>query len=66
MIKITAARLHLDDVVAAVEADDMIGFCVSCGEEAHNVEPDAQEYPCESCGERQVYGAEEILLGVVG
>jgi len=39
-----------------------IGFCLSCGEEADGCEPDAKEYECESCGEHQVYGAEEILI----
>lgn len=40
------------------------GFCLNCGDEADGVEPDAREYKCESCGERQVAGAEEILLGM--
>jgi hypothetical protein len=28
----------------------------------HGVEPDARNYLCEACGERRVFGAEEILL----
>jgi hypothetical protein len=38
------------------------GFCVKCGADAEGVEPDARGYECESCGERGVYGAEELLL----
>jgi hypothetical protein len=41
---------------------DNPGFCLACGEEAMGCEPDARQYECESCGERQVYGAEELLL----
>lgn len=40
------------------------GFCLNCGDEADGVEPDAREYRCESCGERRVSGAEEILFGM--
>jgi hypothetical protein len=52
----------LDEVMAAVEDDDNVGFCMSCGECAYGVEPDAEEYECESCGEFKVYGAELILI----
>lgn len=55
-------QVTIDQVIAAVEADRNLGFCVHCGEEAHGVEPDARNYKCESCGERQVFGAEEILI----
>lgn len=40
------------------------GFCLACGAEASGVEPDARRLACESCGERQVYGAEELLIHV--
>jgi predicted RNA-binding Zn-ribbon protein involved in translation (DUF1610 family) len=56
----------LEQVLAAVEADDNLGFCLACGAEAYCVEPDAREYECESCGEPKVYGAEECLLMGVG
>jgi predicted RNA-binding Zn-ribbon protein involved in translation (DUF1610 family) len=49
-------------VMEAVEADDNVGFCISCGEEAFYVEPDARKYECESCGEKKVYGASELLI----
>ena len=56
---------EVDVIVAAVEADDNLGFCILCGAESFNVEPDATNHPCESCGERGVYGAEQLLLYVV-
>lgn len=52
----------MDQILEAVAADDNRGFCTICGEEAHGVEPDACEYECESCGQRSVYGAEELLI----
>lgn len=59
------SKVTEDDVLAAVERDENEGFCLACGAEAFNVEPDAREYPCESCGERKVYGAQELLLHMV-
>jgi hypothetical protein len=57
-----------DRVVDAVERRlfslDNPGFCVSCGEDAEGVEPDARRYKCEHCGKRAVYGAEEILMEI--
>lgn len=41
------------------------GFCLACGEDAEGCEPDAREYECEICGERAVYGAEELLMEVL-
>ena len=52
----------LDQVMEACESDDNLGFCISCGEEAYGVEPDARSYKCESCGSLSVFGAEEILI----
>ena len=55
-------KVTLDEVMEAVQADDCRGFCLACGAEAFNVEPDARNYRCETCDERQVFGAEELLL----
>lgn len=56
-------------VAAAVEREqtslDNPGFCLRCGAEAEGVEPDARRYECESCGERGVYGASELLISMV-
>jgi hypothetical protein len=49
-------------ILAAIEADENTGFCKACGAEAYNVEPDARNYRCESCGQMEVYGAEEMLI----
>jgi len=38
------------------------GLCMSCKFIQDNVEPDAKKYTCRNCGEKKVYGAEEILL----
>ncbi len=56
----------LDRIMAGTEEsqfgmrDD--GICVACGEDATGVEPDAEQYRCESCGKRAVYGCEQLLL----
>jgi hypothetical protein len=54
--------MNIDDILAAIEEDNNIGFCINCYEEAEGVEPDAREYFCESCGQATVFGAEELLL----
>jgi hypothetical protein len=41
---------------------DNPGICLRCGEEAEGCEPDAENYTCESCGEKQVYGAQQALI----
>lgn len=55
-------KIDFDAVFEAARRDDGTGFCLACGEEASGVEPDARGYACEFCGEKDVYGAEEILL----
>ena len=57
MMKITTDR-----IVDALERDDYTGFCLACGEEQGECEPDARKYECENCGARKVYGAEECLI----
>lgn len=42
--------------------DEYMGICFSCGQEAYSVEPDARGYTCEGCGEKKVFGVEEILI----
>lgn len=59
-------RITLKRVMRAVERSmvdcENPGFCIACGADADDCEPDAREYPCEECGENKVYGAEELLL----
>ena len=38
------------------------GFCVECGAEHDGIEPDAEDYVCESCGSPAVWGAEQLLF----
>jgi hypothetical protein len=56
----------LERVTEAVELHkyslDNPGFCIYCGEDAEDVEPDARRYECDSCERKGVYGAEELLL----
>ena len=44
---------------------DNPGFCLACGVDVEGVEPDARNYECECCGEKQVFGAEELLMRIV-
>ena len=52
-------------IMRAIEADDNLGFCKACGSEQGCCEPDARNSECESCGEFEVFGAEELLVGEV-
>jgi predicted RNA-binding Zn-ribbon protein involved in translation (DUF1610 family) len=55
--------IDMAHIIEAIEEDRMAGFCLACGCESENaVEPDAVEYKCDHCGERAIFGAEEILI----
>lgn len=43
-------------------AENGVGWCLACGEEADGVEPDAKKYVCNSCGKPKVYGMEELMM----
>ena len=51
-----------DAATRAMCSLDNPGFCIACGHEQEGCEPDARRYICESCGEKQVYGAEELCI----
>ena len=54
----------LEQILDAEE--NMTGFCVQCSAERDSCEPDARKYPCEECGKKSVYGAQELaLMGLV-
>lgn len=57
--------VDLDRVIELVKADDNMGLCVRCGFEQEGCEPDARRYVCEACGQRSVYGAQELLIMMV-
>ncbi len=50
----------LEDIQRA--DDDQAGFCLACGNMQYNCEPDARHRTCEACGERQVFGAAELVF----
>lgn len=58
--KIVAKKFSMQRLETAREGN--IGFCLACGAEAGQVEPDARKYSCKACGLAHVYGAEEIAL----
>lgn len=64
MARPDTSLISVDDIIDAIEQDDNLGFCTACGDEAYNVEPDAERYRCESCGQHAVYGAQQLLLYV--
>jgi DNA-directed RNA polymerase subunit RPC12/RpoP len=41
---------------------DYVGWCIKCGKKHSQIEPDAHEYTCKSCGAKAVYGAEELVM----
>lgn len=43
-------------------SDGYYGVCLACGELRESTEPDAENYPCPSCGEHRVQGIENALL----
>lgn len=55
-------KITIERIIEAIESGDYQGFCKACGEDAFGVEPDARNYECESCGEHEVFGAEELMF----
>lgn len=54
-----------DALLAALEADEHVGFCRHCGAEHDAVEPDVHNYPCGDCGRNMVAGAEWLAERIV-
>jgi len=38
------------------------GVCLKCKNVQDCVEPDAENYTCDECGEKEVYGIEQLLI----
>jgi hypothetical protein len=55
-------RFEMPEEEFAEIHDDGAGACIACGADTGGVEPDARAYECEACGERKVYGLEELLV----
>lgn len=55
-----------DRVIKSIErrnsSMDNPGICLKCGADHDSCEPDARRYECYECGERAVFGDEEILI----
>jgi hypothetical protein len=43
---------------------DNPGFCLACGNDVEGCEPDMRKGECECCGEKAVYGAEELMMRI--
>ena len=60
------SSITLDRVMEACQRRmttlDNPGFCIACGNEQEGCEPDARKYECEACGEKAVYGSDELLF----
>jgi len=64
-----SVKVHSYSFVLSVSEDqytelchDHNGVCLECGEIADCVEPDAEEYKCESCEKHAVFGLEQAML----
>lgn len=55
-------HVEMDEEEYMELVEEYVGICLACGETQDNVEPDAHEYTCTSCGEKKVYGIEELLV----
>lgn len=42
--------------------NDIAGVCLNCHHVSYGVEPDAERYKCDNCGERRVFGMEAALM----
>lgn len=55
--------LKLTELEFTLHNDDNDGYCLYCNEFTYGgVEPDARNYLCEGCGEKKVFGIEELMI----
>ena len=55
--------IHISQLEESMFGTGGQGICLACGIDVEcGCEPDAENYPCESCGERRVYGIEQAVL----
>jgi hypothetical protein len=52
--------ISIEQVQSAIEQYQ--GICIVCGSEKDGVEPDADSYLCDECGEYSVHGGESVLF----
>lgn len=58
---VTEDRIHAM-CMRELHSLDNPGVCMACGADADGVEPDAENYVCESCRSPAVYGAQQALI----
>lgn len=58
------SNLTVDDLIEAAAADELVGFCLVCGDSRDGTEPDACNYKCYECGALEVFGVDEILIRI--
>ncbi len=56
------SMISIDEAEYKEACDNYQGICLTCGEFQDGVEPDAENYECESCGVDQVFGVEQALI----
>ena len=63
------SSLTLDRLEAAaresMSGTSSLGFCIACGAERDQTEPDAEAYLCDECETPTVYGAERLFVEAV-
>jgi hypothetical protein len=57
-------KARVNEILECGEEDDNIGICMNCGAEHDGVEPDAEGYPCDECGETTVVGFQNLVLSL--
>lgn len=61
--------LTLDRLEAAAResmgSGSSVGFCIACGAQRDQTEPDAEAYLCDECETPTVYGAERLFVEAV-
>ncbi len=51
------------EIIDGAPCDRDSGMCIACGDQADQfIEPDTRGAPCEACGNRTVYGLEELVV----
>jgi Zn finger protein HypA/HybF involved in hydrogenase expression len=55
--------LHITEADFLSLSEDHAGYCTKCEDITHDCcEPDARRYECPECGNKTVYGLEELLI----
>jgi len=55
-------RIKLTEDTYRMLDSDSMGVCRACLTPMCECEPDAKKYKCDGCGEKAVYGAQELMM----